>query len=161
MPRNYLMLAVSPENYGVTRDQRFTVQGMRGNQKRKVQRVEVGDRVLYYLTGVQKFAATATATSTLFEEHTPLWSNHNPDEDFPWRIKMKPAVVLDEDQFIDAKLIAPRMDYVKKWIPEWWPLAFVGDIHIIPKKDFLLLEEEMKKLARTNKQESQPGASPA
>ncbi len=161
MPRNYLMLVVSPENYGVTRQQEFAVQGMRGNQKRKAQRVEVGDRVLFYLAGVQKFAATATVTSTFFEEHTPLWSNHNPDEDFPWRVKMEPAVVLEEDQFIDAKLIAPRMDYVKKWIPEWWPLAFVGDIHIIPKKDFSLIEEEMKKLAKTNKQASKPGASPA
>ena len=83
-----------------------------------------------------------------------MWGNHTPDEDFPWRIKIKPAVVLDEDKFIDARLIAPRMDYVKKWIPEMWPLAFVGDIHIIPKKDFFLLEEEMNKLAGTKKEES-------
>ena len=161
MPRNYLMLVVSPENYSVTREREFTVQGIRGNQKRKAQRMEVGDRILFYLTGVQKFAATTTTTSTFFEEHTPLWTNYDPNEDFPWRIKMEPTVVLDEDHFIDARLIAPRMDYVKKWIPEWWPLAFVGEIHIIPKKDFSLIEEEMKKLAKSDKQASKPDTSPA
>jgi len=54
---------------------------------------------------------------------------------------------------MDAREISPRMEYVKKWTPEWWPLAFIGDLHLIPRKDFSLIEDEMKKLisARTAK----------
>ena len=148
MPRNYWMLVLSQENYRITKEQGFTVQGLPSTLKRKVQRIEVGDRMLFYISGIQRFAAAATVTSAFFEEHTRLWGGHRPDEDYPYRVGIEPAVVLDEEEFIDAMQIAPRMDYVKKWIPEWWPLAFTGDLHLIPKKDFSLIEEELEKLSR-------------
>jgi len=53
--------------------------------------------------------------------------------------------VLEEEEFLDARQIGPRLDYVKKWVPEMWPLAFLGELHLIPRKDFTLIEEEMKK----------------
>ena len=147
MPRNYWMLAISPENYQVTKDLGFTVQGLRSALKRKAQRMEVGDRMLFYVTGIQRFAASATVSATFFEEHSRLWKDQNANEDYPYRVHIEPNVALDEDQFIDARQVAYRMDYVKKWIPETWPLAFVGELHLIPKLDFTLLEEEMQKLA--------------
>jgi len=147
MPRNYWMLVTSPENFCITRDLGFTVQGLRTPLRRKAERVEVGDRVLFYLSGLKRFAAAATATSTYFEDHSAVWKAHKASEDYPYRIEIEPTVVLDEDEFLDARQVAPRMDYVKKWTPEWWPLAFQGDLHLIPRKDFSLIEEEMKKLA--------------
>ena len=53
----------------------------------------------------------------------------------------------DEVDFLDARQIGPRMEYVKKWTPERWPLAFHSTLlHLIPRKDFSLIEEEMKKI---------------
>ena len=72
------------------------------------------------------------------------------DEDFPYRINIKPTVVLDEELFIDAHQIAPRMEYVKRWTPERWPLAFMGELHIIPRNDFALIEIEMERLAQSS-----------
>jgi hypothetical protein len=37
------------------------------------------------------------------------------------------------------------MQYVKKWAPEQWPLAFQGLLHLVPKQDFALIEDEMRK----------------
>ena len=55
-------------------------------------------------------------------------------------------MVLEESQYIDANLLAPRLDYVKRWPPENWYMAFQGNLHLLPKSDFLIIEEEMKKL---------------
>ena len=147
MPRNYWMLVISPENFRITRELGFTVQGFRSVLRRRVERMEVGDRLLFYLSWAQRFAATATVTSTYFEDHTPAWKSHKPDEGYPYRVHIEPTVDLEEDEFLDARQIGPRMEYIKKWMPEWWPLAFQGDLHLIPRKDLSLIEEEMKKVA--------------
>jgi len=47
-----------------------------------------------------------------------------------------------------AKYIAYRLEYVKKWPPEHWPLAFQGHLHQLPKTDFTLLEDEILRLVR-------------
>ncbi len=147
MPRNYWMLVITPENFRITRDMGFVVQGFRSPQKRKVQRMEVGDRLLFYVSGIRRFAAAATVTSTYFEEHTSVWRSTRPEEDFSYRVHIERAVSLAEDEFLDALQIGPRMEYVKKWTPERWPLAFQGELHIIPRVDFSLLEDEMKRVA--------------
>lgn len=147
MPRNYWMLVISRENFHTTREQRFTVQGLRSSQGRKAQRMEVGDRLLFYISGLRRFAAAATITSTYFEDHALLWKDHNPKEDFPYRVRIEPSVALEDQDWLDARQVGPRMDYVRKWTPEWWPLAFVGDLHLIPRDDFALIEDEMKKVA--------------
>ncbi len=144
MPRNYWMLVLSPENFHVTRELGLTVQGFRSAQRRKAERMEVGDRLLFYISTIQRFGATATITSTFFEEHSPVWKSPKPDEEFPYRVHIQRVAVLDEDELMDARQIGPRMEYTKKWIPEWWPLAFQGELHLIPRKDFALIEDEMK-----------------
>ena len=146
MPRNYWMLVISPDNFHITRELGFTVQGLLTTLRRKAERVGVGDRLLFYLSRTQRFAATATVTSTYFEDHSPKWKAHKPGEDYPHRFQIEPSVVLEEDEFLDALQVGPRMEYVKKWVPERWPLAFQGDLHLIPRKDFSLVEVEMKKL---------------
>ena len=54
-------------------------------------------------------------------------------------------VTLDDDHVIDARLLAPTLEYVKKWAPELWSMAFQGPLHLIPKKDFGLIEDEMRR----------------
>ena len=65
---------------------------------------------------------------------------------WPFQIEIKPEVILEERQYINANLLAPRLDYVKRWAPEDWYMAFHGNLHLLPKSDFLLIEDEMKKL---------------
>ena len=146
MSRNYWMLVISLENFRITREQGFTVQGMRTSLRRKAKRMEAGDRLLFYISWAQRFAATATMTSAYFEDHSLLWKAQDPAEDYPCRVSIEPATVLEEEEFLDARQIAPRMEYVKRWVPEWWPLAFQGDLHLIPRKDFSRIEDEMKRL---------------
>ena len=147
MPKNYWMVTTTPQHFEASREHGFTLLGFGQAHQRKVQRIEVGDRVLFFLIGTEAFGATATVDSTLFEEREPVWPSDDPEEVYPFRVRIHPNVVLKEGQYIDARLIAPRMDYVRKWTPERWYLAFLGPLHLIPKRDFALLEDEMHKLA--------------
>ena len=62
MPHNFWMINCNEANYNVTRRMGFTGQGLKAEYRRKVQRVEPGDRVIYYVTGSRVFTATATVT---------------------------------------------------------------------------------------------------
>ena len=145
MPRNFWMVISNEENFQITRNLDFTVQGLKAEHRRKVQRVEAGDRMLYYVSGIRRFAATATLTSTYREETTEIWKKEG-SADWLYRIDIKPEVVLDEEQYIQAGLLAHRLDYIRRWPPENWYMAFQGNLHLLPKNDFFLIESEMKKL---------------
>lgn len=145
MAHNFWMVVCNVENFRITRDLGFTILGLKGQHRRKVQRIGAGDRILCYVSHARRFAATATATTSFFEEDTPIWEKEGGDN-WPYRIRIKPEVVLDDAQQIDANMLAPRLDYVRRWPPEDWYMAFQGNLHLLPKNDFLLIEEEMKKM---------------
>ena len=148
MPRGktYWMVASTLENFRITQSMGFTLQGLMSRQRRKAQRMEPGDRLVYYITGVQRFGATATVTSQCFEDHDPIWKSNGKPDDYPWRVNVEANAVLEDPSFLDAREFGPRMEYVKRWPPEYWPLAFQGNLHILPKSDFELLEQEMTKI---------------
>ncbi len=145
MPRNFWMITCSEENYNITRQMDFKRQGLKSEYRRKVQRVEKDDRLLYYVMGIRKFTATATVTQSYKEEDAGYWKNEG-SATWPYLIEIKPELILDEEQYIEAGLLAHRLDYIRRWPPENWYMAFQGNLHLLPKGDFFLIEEEMKKL---------------
>ncbi|MDE2787079.1 MAG: EVE domain-containing protein [Chloroflexota bacterium] len=145
MPHNFWMINCNEENYNVTRRMGFTGQGLKAEYRRKVQRVEPGDRVIYYVTGTRVFTATATVTRGYEEVDSSPWIKEGKAA-WPYRIGIKPDVILRDEQFISAGLIAYRLEYVRKWAPEDWYMAFQGNLHLLSKSDFFLLEGEMLKL---------------
>jgi hypothetical protein len=147
MPGSHWMIVQTPEEFEITRQLGFTLLGVRAKHRRKAERMEPGDRVVYYLTRCQAFAATATITSTFFEDHTPVWAPPGATSDeYPFRVHTRPNVVLEPHEHLDARQIAPRLLYVKRWPAEDWPLAFQGDIHLLSSQDFRLLESEMERV---------------
>ncbi len=147
----YWMVVSSPENFRKTRDHGFSIQGLKTRHRRRVETMRVGDRVLYYVTGRMGFAATVTVASPMYEDHTPIWRSARRDEDYPWRVHIRADVVLDEADWVPAKELAYRLDYVRKWPPEHWTLAFQGHIHALPKADFAIIEDEISRSSRRRK----------
>ncbi len=144
----YWMIVSSPENLRKTREQGFSIQGLKSRHKRRVEAMRSGDRVLYYVTGRMSFAATSTITSPMYEDHTPIWRTARREEDYPWRVHIRPDLILDEPDWVPAKELAYRLDYVRKWPPEHWTLAFQGHVHQLPHNDFKLIEDELARTAR-------------
>jgi predicted RNA-binding protein len=147
----YWMVVSSPDNFRKTREHGFTIQGLKSRHRRRVETMRVGDRLLYYVTGRMGFAATVTVASPMYEDHTPIWRSSRRDEDYPWRVHIRPDVVLDEADWVPAKELAYRLDYVRKWPPEHWTLAFQGHIHALPRTDFTVIEDEISRSARRRK----------
>lgn len=150
MPNNYWMVVQTPENHEITREQGFALHGLTSRQRRRARRMEPDDRILFYVGGgVRKWTAIATITSKFFEDRTPIWeSNGSTQELFPYRVTTSPSIVLDEADYIEARILAPRLEYVKRWPPELWPLAFFDTLHLIPQRDYRLIEAEMRRIER-------------
>ena len=151
-PAQYWMIVTSPDNFRKTRELGYTIQGLKSRHRRRVETMKVGDRVLYYVTGRMAFAATVTVASPMYEDHTPIWRSARRDEDYPWRVHIRLDLALDEADWVPAKELAYRLDYVRKWPPEHWTLAFQGHIHALPRTDFVILEDEIARSARRRKQ---------
>jgi hypothetical protein len=147
-PAQYWMIVSSPDNFTRTREHGFSIQGIKHRHKNRVASMHSGDRMLYYITGRMAFAATATVSSPMYEDHTPIWRTDRREEDYPWRVHIHLDQLLEEAEWVLAKHIAYRLEYVKKWPPEHWTLAFQGHLHQLPRADFGLLEDEILRLVR-------------
>ena len=145
MGKTYWMLVTTQENLDITRARGFGLQGVDTRNRRKAVRMGPEDRVLYYVSDKKGFAATATVTSESFEDHEPIWKHHREHETFPHRVEIEPNVVLDEKDYVDGYQVGPSLEYVRKWPPDRWPLAFLGMLHIIPQRDFNYIEDELRR----------------
>jgi len=94
-----------------------------------------------------KFGGLATVTSEYFEDATPVFkakpalsgAEGKPGETYPFRVKVRPEVILEPEQYLDVREIAPRLAYTKKWPAEHWRLAFQGNLHQVPQSDYELI----------------------
>ena len=146
MAKNYWMFVESPENFAITKDLGFRLHGLGPKYKRRAERMRPDDRVVFYVSGLRKWVATATITSRYFVDNTPIWQSVSRNGGFPYRVKLAPNIVVDEADYIDALILAPRLEYVKRWAPEDWPLAFFDRLHLLPQRDFRLIEGEMSRI---------------
>ena len=146
------MLVTTQKNLDITRARGFELQGVDTRNRRKAVRMGPEDRVLYYVSDKKGFAATATVTSESFEDHEPIWKHHRDHETFPHRVEIEPNVILEEDDYVDGYEVGPTLEYVRKWPPDLWPLAFFGMLHIIPQRDFNYVEDELRRVEGTLEQ---------
>jgi hypothetical protein len=146
MPGSHWMIVTTPENFEITRERGFNTLGLKARHRKKAERMSAGDRVLFYTSHARVFPATATVVAGFFEDHRAIWRNNERKPDvFPWRVPIRPDVVLEPYERLDARQIAPRLLYVKRWAPEDWALAFQGQIHLLSAADFSLIEREMRR----------------
>ena len=108
--------------------------------------MEPGDRLIYYIKQKRAFPTSATITSKMFKDESPIWTSHRSDELFEYRVEIKTEVILNDDVWIDARDLVPRLDYVRKWPMELWEHAFYLELHLLPRADFSLLESEMLRI---------------
>ena len=139
---SYWIIVGSPENFRRTTERGFTIQGIKSRHRKKAERMAPGDKLVWYVTGAKAFAGAATITSEYFEDHEPIWRSGDPKkaaEDYPFRVRITPDVILDEADFVPAEPIARRMAYAAKWPAANWTLAFQGNVHEVGEADYRLI----------------------
>jgi hypothetical protein len=139
------VLTGSLENLRTTREHGFRVIGAKERRRRMAEQIGPGDRIVFYVTGLQAIGGSVRVTGELYEDRTPLWPGKpgNPDP-YPWRFETEPEVVLDEDGFVPAVELAGELEHVAKWPAEHWQLAFQGQLRAVSDADSALLERRLR-----------------
>jgi len=131
---NYWLLVTHPANFEVMKSK--NIAAMKAKRKSFAERVQVGDKVVFYLTKIGKFGGVAEFASTVREEQSKIFTEEKPGETHPWRFDVKFEVALDEDDYVPAENFKDKLKYLKKWPAKYWKLGFQGNMHEIPKEDY-------------------------
>lgn len=148
---NHWIIVGSPDNFRRTAELGFTLQGIKSRHRKKAARMAPGDKLVYYLTGRKAFAGVVTVESPFFESHDRIWASGDPKkaaEDYPFRVRISPDLILGEEGAVPAEPIARRMEYVAKWPAANWTLAFQGNVHQIGPSDYGLIREALDAKSR-------------
>ncbi len=149
MPERTWILTGSPENYAATRERGFSVIGLKERNRARAEQIEPGDRIVFYLTRVKRFAARVLVSGELYEDRSPVWPGKPGKADpYPWRFATEPEIVLDDEDWVAAEELAGELEHVAKWPPEHWTLAFQGQIRAVSDRDAGTLEDRMGADAR-------------
>jgi len=142
------ILTGSPENFAATRERGFRLIGMKERRRRQAMEMEPGDRIVFYLTKVGRFAGSVRIASDMFEDREPVWPGKpgNPDP-YPWRFETEPEIVLDEEEWVDAEDLKDDLEHVRKWPAEHWKLAFQGQLRTVSDADAALLLSRLRAAA--------------
>ena len=137
------MINTTRENYAITRERGFDLLGVDSPNSRKATQMARDDRLVFYVREDKSFVATATVTGRSFQDESPIWKSNSIREHFRNRLEIEADAIGDEQDWVDALMVGPTLEYVKRWPPEMWDLAFFGMVHIISKRDFDLIEGEL------------------
>ena len=139
------ILTGSPDNFAATRERGFRVIGLKERNRNRALEIEAGDRIVFWLTQVQRFAGSVTVTGELYEDREKIWPGKPGKVDpYPWRFETQPEIVLDDAEQVPGEEIAPRLEHVRKWPAEHWKLAFQGQIRAVSESDAALLVDRLR-----------------
>src|ERR671925_541430 len=106
------VLTGSLSNFHATRERGFRVIGAKERRRGMAEQIEPGDRIVFFVTGVQAFGGIVRVSGEMYEDRTKIWPGKpgNPDP-YPWRFETEPVVMLDEHDFVSAEELAGELEH--------------------------------------------------
>ena len=139
---NYWLLVTHPDNFEIMKAK--NIAAMKAKRRSFAQKVQVGDKVVFYLTKIGKFGGVAEFKSKFREEKSKIFPEEKENEVHPWRFDVKFEVKLYEDGYVPAEEFKDKLKYLKKWPSKYWKLGFQGNVHEIPKEDWEILVSALR-----------------
>lgn len=137
---NTWLIVGSEENFDISRSRGFTIQGIKSRHRKKAEQIHPGDRMIYYLTGLQVLSGIVTVMSHVTEDHTPIWTcSKRNGEVYPFRFQIQPDLILEKPDYLSVIAIHDQLQYLKKWPEAHWRLGFQGNVHHWPEEDYQLV----------------------
>lgn len=139
----YWLLVTHPANFEIMKAK--NIAAMKAKRKSFAESVEIGDKVVFYLTKIGKFGGVAEFTSKTREEKSKIFTEEKPGEIHPWRFEVKFEVKLKETDYVSSEDFKDKLAYLKKWPAKYWKLGFQGNVHEIPEDDYETLKKGLQK----------------
>ena len=144
MPKTWVLTG-SLDNFRATRERGFGVIGAKEGRRRMAETIEPGDRLVFYITGVQALGGMVRVTSEMYEDRERIWPGKPGKADpYPWRFETEPEIVLAEEDFVPAVEVVGELEHAAKWPAEHWHLAFQGQLRTVSDADAELLERRLR-----------------
>jgi hypothetical protein len=132
---NWLLVGTR-ENYEKSASLGWTIAGIKGRHRKKAERMRPGDPIIFYLTRLKAFGGIVTIDSPYFEDDTPIWLSEKPGEQYPFRVRTRPDIILPLERVIPAQSVVADLEYTRRWPAEHWTLAFQGNVHVLNDADY-------------------------
>ena len=144
------ILTGSLDNWRATREHGFRVIGAKEGRRGMAEQIGPGDRIVFYVTGLQAFGGSIRVTGEMYEDRERIWPGKPGKVDpYPWRFETEPEIVLEEDEFVPAVELVGELEHAAKWPAAHWQLAFQGQLRTVSDADAELLERRLRAGARS------------
>ena len=137
------LLVTHPNNFEIMKAK--DIAAMKAKRKSFAEAVEIGDKVVFYLTKIGKFGGVATFKSKVRSEKSKIFTEEKPGETHPWRFDVKFEVKLDEKDYVLSEEFKDKLVYLRKWPAKYWKLGFQGNVHEIPEEDYETVKKRLQK----------------
>lgn len=138
---NYWLLVTHPANFEIMKAK--NIAAMKTKRKSFAEKVEVGDKIVFYLTKIGKFGGAAVFSSKSKFQNSKLFPEESKGELHPWRFDVKFEAKLAEKDYIPSEKFKDKLVYLKKWPAKYWKLGFQGNVHEIPRGDWETIAESL------------------
>lgn len=115
-------------------------EGRGGVNVQRLSEMLPGDKIIFYATGICKFAGIAEVTESIYQDETKIWDNGA----FPYRVKIKPVIYLKKEKWVDVRGLVNDLEYFRNKIQ--WSMHFMQNLRPVSKKDYELIEKTLKSI---------------
>jgi hypothetical protein len=130
MARNYWLDLFTPQTWNEFQKDGSSTSGFRESRWGGVQKIEIGDYFLCYLTGVSRWVGILEVISKAFKDERPIWK----DEVFPSRVHVKPVALLTPETGVPVKEMRDVLSAFKSSKDNPHSLAWTGRFRGSPTK---------------------------
>ena len=140
MSKNFWMSVQKLDDFENLKKEDFNELVIPKNSQKKANRMETNDRLIFYITELKKWAASATVDSHNFSKE------EKKEEGLIYKATISINYLLNEEDYIKGAILGPSLYYLRNWNPEKWDLAFTDPLYLLPRQDFKVIEGEMERI---------------
>lgn len=135
----YWLCVLRKENFDINASKNFSCIGFSKRFLKSAMEINIGDKVVIYVASkISKIAGIVEINSDYYESYDWVW-----DDVFPIRLKTKPFIILENDKFIDIRILINKLSFIRN--KKAWRYYFRHSLKKIDFKDYKLIEQYLLK----------------
>ncbi|MBI4688722.1 MAG: EVE domain-containing protein [Nitrospirae bacterium] len=139
----YWLVVSTPENFRITRDTlNFKLLGLSNRYREKVYRMNIGDKIIFYISKIKKFGAIACVNGTSYRDKNEIWLAEK--EKFPLRIPVENELLLTDAELELLESPFESLEFIKH--KDSLKNYFRVSVREIGEKDFNILRQALLKV---------------